>query len=390
MSRETTPRFGSIVTAAPGELHGAFGLIPPTAATRELVLDKSAAELSRLHFTRTILEEALEGRTLSLVPGVDVGHGAGARAGKQFVVKIDPPLRADEAPAWAGLQGQVKKVASSGFFSHDNSKMQCRSFALPAGCPEIGGSCIGASSGQVLGGRYKADGSVLDRAGRAHKLVVVPERAICGSCYGTGGSFANGSVQLDELVRFKLLHKLSRADMALAISTALHAEKAAGGWAKEGRYYYFRVHDSGDFFSKDYARAWFDAAFEHPDVLFWAPTRTHVISGWRDFWRDEAANRPENFIVRPSAYHFDDPAPFVPGCNPGTTSLYELHAPDGTRSAVVDPVRAVWNCRVYDATGKDARNCLAAMSPTADGKPSGKIGCRACWTTDLTINYTAH
>jgi hypothetical protein len=42
MSRETTPRFGSIVTAAPGELHGAFGLIPPTAATRELVLDKSA------------------------------------------------------------------------------------------------------------------------------------------------------------------------------------------------------------------------------------------------------------------------------------------------------------------------------------------------------------
>lgn len=36
----------------------------------------------------------------------------------------------------------------------------------------------------------------------------------------------------------------------------------------------FRIHEDGDFFSRDYAKAWAEVITRHPDVQFWAYTRS--------------------------------------------------------------------------------------------------------------------
>lgn len=52
-----------------------------------------------------------------------------------------------------------------------------------------------------------------------------------------------------------------------------------------------RIHDSGDFFSKEYALEWIDIAYEFPDILFYAYTKEVLM------FRDIKANYliPDNF-----------------------------------------------------------------------------------------------
>lgn len=44
----------------------------------------------------------------------------------------------------------------------------------------------------------------------------------------------------------------------------------------DAKLWYFRLHYSGDFFSKDYSQAWADVIKEFPDVKFWVYTRSFV------------------------------------------------------------------------------------------------------------------
>jgi len=98
----------------------------------------------------------------------------------------------------------------------------------------------------------------------------------------------------------------------------------------------FRIHDSGDFFSPRYARAWRMVCGQLPEVDFWAPFR-----GWQlptgsavdnlkpfrvldesDLLLAEllAMAALPNVTLRPSALNFGEPAPEIPGFHAGSAA----------------------------------------------------------------------
>lgn len=156
-----------------------------------------------------------------------------------------------------------------------------------------------------------------------------------------------------------------------------------------------RIHSAGDFYSQRYAAAWIEIINRMPDNVFWAPTRTWAGGpSWLKFWRENLSKvKHGNFALRPSGYYFNNAAPspeFVPwpdgrwidGMAMGTCSVLGHEVEPADR-------RFDWQCRTYvpDAEG----SCKNAERPTPDGKPSGQLGCRACWLMPhLRIMYTAH
>jgi hypothetical protein len=89
---------------------------------------------------------------------------------------------------------------------------------------------------------------------------------------------------------------------------------------------YFRVHDSGDIFNPNYARAWLAVCQQLPEVKFWIPTRAYQRAGCPIEWFDpilntlrELAQLP-NVTVRPSALNFGAYPPVVEGLHAGTTA----------------------------------------------------------------------
>jgi hypothetical protein len=217
-----------------------------------------------------------------------------------------------------------------------------------------------------------------------------------------------------------------------------------------------RVHSAGDFFSPKYAAAWLEVAnrvwdleIEYgrgmPEIRFWAPTRTWAARGFN--WEKLADGlKNPNFIVRPSSYHVDDPAPeaVANGWPRGATSVINNHnqgmrsehrqvleplaeegerrlielrklpmpAEEKARKAHLKQIAAAtsltlfkkvedgrkrdaadfderfdWTCQTYATHGSED---LAPSCHDAAG-PDGQQGCRACWTRpDLRINYTTH
>jgi hypothetical protein len=132
--------------------------------------------------------------------------------------------------------------------------------------------------------------------------------------------------------------------------------------------YYFRIHDAGDFgwYGPDYYRAWVIAAAMQPGIRFWAPTRDHLNK--RMLRAYQTIERPDNFILRPSALRFQDPPPRIEGMDAGTSSAYMA---DGLPS----PLDLVdHDCPAYAGTG----HCESEQ-------------CRVCWDEpDVTVNYTPH
>jgi hypothetical protein len=74
----------------------------------------------------------------------------------------------------------------------------------------------------------------------------------------------------------------------------------------DGRF--FRIHDSGDFFSRQYLAAWKAIADALPDITFWAPSR-YWATGNGIEQVNEINGDPRNLIIRPSAYHTNEPPP---------------------------------------------------------------------------------
>lgn len=385
---------------------GALFSKPETEADRLYTLNVIHDGLTRLHFTRTAIEHALRGRTLDLRPGYQVGRGRGSpgtKDGKRYWIAIDPPMQLSPVVPWARPTPSRDTIAAVRFISVENKKMQCPSLALPAGALEMGGSCIGAGAAQtsvVESGREKYERQLGEEVDLTN--------TICGRCYASVTTNAqHGTVQLEELCRYWWLVGALRETgihaTAKVVIDALEAQ-IASGWPVEHHpgfppLRFFRLHDSGDFFSPDYAKMWIEVVQAFPEVLFWAPTRTWATHGWRSFWRE--ARIPENLIVRPSAYHFDDPAPRLQGMAAGSTSLYAVKGASGKPREQEVSGKAEWNCQVYRAE-KGAKNCRAAVRPLVDdeGRPvrgaggmfeQGDTGCRTCWLYgDVTVNYTAH
>lgn len=340
-----------------------------------------------------------------------------AQRGKDLGFEISEPFRNTQ------FQWLLDKSQKQSFYIliGEAGKMGCPTWDLPAGSPVLGGACPAATAGQStvpIQIRKKAEPAV----GEPIRLA----EAICQICYAEGGNYSTFTMQLGELLRFWWTQQLlDEGRDEEWISTMVEAiqrspfpiERVLD--PRTGRPVLpMRVHSSGDFYSQRYAKAWIEIANRVPDVLFWAPTRTWAAGGWVDFWRENMAKAThKNLVIRPSAYHTDDPAiseghreipcqtfqgvvsrPETPweGSYPfssrGTTAVYknnDMNSAQGrgieqiVASGSVDP-RYDWQCGTY-AILNDAHSCRNAIAP------DGQVGCRACWVhPDLRVNYTAH
>lgn len=396
--------------------------------SRACVPDLSATHngLTRMVWIRRSLEDLLEGRQIYVADGATLGKAGSKDRARLFFV-VDPPLRKADIPWMIAAH----EYAGGGLFG-EASKMACPSWDLPAGSPVVGGSCPGATAGQTivpLELRKKANEQVPAEAQGEPALKALPDpgagpigqkvrvrETICQVCYAEGGQYASPHVQAGELVRYWWSRQLLQSpegedEFVQTVVRAIRGET----WRQQERQidprtgervYPVRVHSSGDFFSKAYARAWLRVAAETPEIMYWAPTRTYAAPGWMDIWRElirQVGIPHGNFAIRPSAYHTGDPAP-GPNDYPwpgdyvfptsGTTSIYGFDdanqelAPVEERIArgeppSVDP-RYDWPCQTYRLVS-DEHNCLDAIAP------DGQRGCRACWLRpELRVNYTTH
>lgn len=78
-----------------------------------------------------------------------------------------------------------------------------------------------------------------------------------------------------------LINKSTHAEMAALLDDMItEFERQCDKWNAEKK---FRIHHDGDFFSLKYANAWKSVMLAHPDVQFWAYTRSfHLVSGLAD------------------------------------------------------------------------------------------------------------
>ncbi len=326
---------------------------------------------------------------------------------------VDAPMKDAEGPyiprnavPWYQMP---KPVRGAKVWSHTNGKMDCPVFDLPAGAKSAGGSCPGADEGQsIVAERH---GTLRGTDDPAALLRDVPlnqqvdlRTTICMACYAETGPIAYTSNQLSQLMRHIWSAGMINSHYdafvdVLATSLLKMDESLFGGACAPGAILPIRLHGGGDFYSEKYARAWIDVAntvaasgSKGARMRFWAPTRTWATKGWTELWRTRLLPRlrQPNFVVRPSSFHFDNPAPgpFLPGSGEGSTSMFlrnkkeemdrkNFHA-QGDEKKFFD-----WQCPAYSL--KEAKSC------TESPNPMGRKHCRACWIRpDLRINYPAH
>lgn len=354
-------------------------------------LNKSHAELLSLAWLRESLTQALINRHYR----VQAGDIHGQHQDEVFIVLDGPIVPPGEfvtpwSPPGSGTMQQVRLLSWT-------AKMGSPSFSLPAGPIESGGACPGATAGQSI-----VPVSALRAASRRVSAVlgkpVRLQQAICQHCYAEGGNYAYASKQAASLLvyiwaRNAIANGTFVETMSYAVNNADYLlDGGSVGSGKEKKIYkperqkgrYFRIHDSGDFFSADYLAGWRQVADLHPDITFWAPSRI-----WATSWGIEAVNEindprhhPDNLIIRPSAYHTNEYAPerLGPGWARGSVVYSPEQKAEGERDGAYN-----FDCQAY-AVENQAHSCRNAIAP------DGREGCRACWRhgRDLTINYTLH
>jgi hypothetical protein len=382
-------------------------------------IEQQHAELLKLAYMREALlaDITAPGQTIRAV-----------KVGASWQLALARPEAKYAAP-WSGLPG-----ARSGYgniFGADNSKMKCPSFDLPAGAPSaLYGTCPGAAQGQSItqdnAGRVEAglvngvqtERVIVLKAGGAP--VILPgtgqevnlRESICQSCYAVGGNYLlHASIQVASIMRYLWSKEsMKRPETRREwINVMVDAIKGLSFCDTGDAIRPVRLHSAGDFFTPSYALAWVEVinqiGREDKDsklpITIWAPTRTWAASAsWIKFWQDVfgggvvnsagelvKVENPAHFVVRPSAFHFGDPAPVAgqfgsPAA--GTTAVWDK---DVARQGAAG--RYEWTCRAY-AT-KSTKSCPSAEAPDDEGRPTGKPGCRACWTKPhLRVAYSGH
>lgn len=235
----------------------------------------------------------------------------------------------------------------------ETTKMGCYSWNLPAGPLRFGGACPGANMAFDVDRVSQIDpmaGVRVRNAVRRAKTYAVGKyeaavpkrnadiarRFICNGCYAMKNSYGNPSTIVGMawkrlwLRGFALPTGQFVPAMVGAIQVARQkcrkARKRAGNdpraLASIAHPDFFRIHDSGDFFSREYLEAWLDICRALPDVHFWAPSRIWTTASLaRDLERIIAQGKlPKNLALRPSGLFFDGPEPNVPGLAGGTSS----------------------------------------------------------------------
>jgi hypothetical protein len=190
-------------------------------------------------------------------------------------------------------------------------------------------------------------------AGSTCPGAVTGANTICGSCYAKKGSYGWPLVTRAYAVRKNWTQAMMMTDASrdewvriMVASIAKHVSASDP---------YFRIHDSGDFYTPRYIEAWAMVAAQLPWIHFWAPTRSWRFND-RPRWAQAFAtiNALANVTVRPSALYLEDDAPLLAGFAPGSTVKVQG-----------------WNC----PSSTQGNRCQ---------------DCRACWNTDTAVAYRLH
>jgi hypothetical protein len=368
---------------------GGLGQIPSGAeAIESRVLDQSHAGLTRMAWTRLPTLDVLAGGHYEVLTRKLHGH-------MDVYIHTDEPSGFD--PAWNPPgAGNIRNTSLLSW----TSKMGCPSFSLPAGSPIMAGTCPGADAGQSVvpdDKLFSGEERVFEITARRVRL----SATVCQHCYAEGGNYAYGSNTRHQVIRHlwtqqaldngsfvpTMIYAIDNANYLLDGGRHPDQDKGAGEYAHErhqGRY--FRIHDSGDFFSREYLGAWKQIYEALPEITFWAPTRA-----WATDWGIDAVNRVNagghrNFIIRPSIYHVNEPHPDVllgPGWADWSVVFKDRVKP--TKGPMIEAGYPYhWDCQAY-AVNSEKHSCRNALAPDR------KIGCRACWVTPkLSVNYTFH
>lgn len=287
-------------------------------------------------------------------PHVSKRDGAEQISGGPYLV-FDPPF---EVKTRSGKSRPQKK---STLFTW-TTKMSCPSFSIPAGPPKNGGTCAAATESVVA-----AEGSYR----KFHEDLAERDASkgyICNSCYCGKNNYlmyvgvtANQMAHLvwarREVRKGSFASRITQAIAAMAQDEDL-AELLARKLVSAK---FFRIHDSGDFFSPEYYTAWIDVCYALPYVKFWCPSRQWVFPKWRALFQNHPP--PKNLTLRPSALFIEARPPKIPGLDAGSMSR------------LGDAEKPIWNCPAYKS---DEHSCASA-------------GCRVCWVSGRTeVNYKTH
>ena len=287
--------------------------------------------------------------------------------------------------------GKTQYTDSVTMFSLGNSKMSCASWSLPAARPAFGGSCMAeALSDQDKTGLF-----------------------VCDICYAGKGTMVNDNVQAGYVVKMEWVKGMIAVDKTgdhfaevLKASLAhlfenmperiqrkfIPSYRGAEGKpvtrliTRPGQFSrYFRVHDSGDFFSLPYVNAWIKVAAEFPQVRFWAPTRMWVFPQYVSAFQ----NASDNFVIRPSALVIDSQPPVVDGMAPGSGVNAPLVTETGEEILrgpypISDWPENTWICPAYRAGG------LVYTDHRYESASCENQHCRVCWSPNLPVTYTEH
>jgi hypothetical protein len=393
-----------------GAFHG-FG-----ASESPPAMEQKHANLTRMVFGRRVIEDTLS------QPGQKIEL---KEVGGKYHFYLDPPLRADVIP-WSPAPAKPMKeewddpdLPVAGKYPRLSlwglaGKMGCPTWDLPAGAGSVGGACPGAQSAQTVilkEDRLKAlkdnklraevPGTPGKKPGWGEIVPVRIEDTICGSCYAYVGQYSQPNVQAGEIIRLWWVKSVldqgrgQEFEDVLVRSILTNSYPVTPYNFNGGPMKPIRIHSSGDFFSKEYLRAWVNVANKvfdiDPTIRFWAPTRMWVLPNWTRYFEEELDKlKGNNFMVRASAYHFNDPAPgkLHPKNAVGSCSIYAVD--DARKKGKQDP-RYDISCPIYDDKfAKGEKTCAAAPAPKGSGR-EGERGCRACWMLeDTRVNYQAH
>lgn len=180
--------------------------------------------------------------------------------------------------------------------------------------------------------------------------------AMCMSaCYARAAEIWP-DVRRARLDNLKFTRRADFVDMVCnAIYEITHTKRGKTRRPFIGKQIVFRVHESGDFYSVAYMRAWFEIARRNPEITFFAYTKSFDILA---ACMDEI---PANFIVRASIWADTDADRvkfIVDNDLPYYTAVPE--------SELDDIIKAVGGAACNCAAGCGACNCTCAVRAAAD------------------------
>lgn len=138
-------------------------------------------------------------------------------------------------------------------------------------------------------------------------MIARDEKDVCWYCYAQIGRYAGLKVMQSQAARYAWVRHWPEQEVEDRIVAAIECEYDEGG--------YFRLHDSGDFFSVRYAKMWHRIAARVPTVKIWTTTRSwgHSAAHLRIADALKELNGLPNVTIRPSAIEMDTAPPIVDG-----------------------------------------------------------------------------